>query len=145
MNGMWSQYADGHTGICIEFNRRVHPFNFALNIFYKEKLPPYSVDCGEDDLATMLRTKSDESEREQEYRLIARVGEVMPHNEDLRLVTFGDYLEIKPESIRSVIAGCRCDVEKLVRVVQSCSPTTKVKQAVRRPDEYRLEIVDVKT
>jgi len=41
---MWSHYADGHRGFCLEFDRSIEPFSRAENIFYTREFLGYEID-----------------------------------------------------------------------------------------------------
>jgi hypothetical protein len=95
INLMWSHYARGHTGICLEFSRKNIVFGAAQRIIYDEKLPRFDIDRGEDQAHLMLTTKSDEWAYEREYRLIVQAGEASENKGTPLFVTRKNYLELK--------------------------------------------------
>jgi hypothetical protein len=143
INLMWSHYANGHTGVCLQFSRKNPIFATAQKVVYAEKLPRYRIDAGEDEAQFMLQTKSDEWKYEQEYRLIARAGEAAEDPANRLLVTRKNYLALEREWLVSVIAGCRAPVDEIRELVAKHAPGLPVKQAVKSPDSYRPSVEDL--
>lgn len=75
---MWSHYADGHRGFCLEFDTAFDPFHKALQVQYSERIPsisPASVLLkGEGVLIPMITTKSDCWAYEKEWRIFHKEG-----------------------------------------------------------------------
>ena len=77
---MWSHYANGHRGFCLEFDTSVPPFSRALEVVYFEKPPtinPVDVlvqepsdDESNELLRAVVRTKARCWSYEQEWRLL---------------------------------------------------------------------------
>jgi len=89
---MWSHYADGHRGFCLEFDTSFWPFSKALGVTYSPTLPsinPLDVllnPPGDDENNRILRmfvlTKASCWSYEQEWRLM--------HGEPNKLFGYGD-------------------------------------------------------
>ncbi|SBV35254.1 conserved hypothetical protein [uncultured Stenotrophomonas sp.] len=72
---MWSHYADGGRGICLEFEASDALFEKAKKVNYVESIPLLSLDrmlCDKsyDDVMELFRTKSKAWEYEQEWRVM---------------------------------------------------------------------------
>ena len=71
---MWGHYADGHRGLCLEFDTRCVIFKSAWKVHYSEKYPSMNIaDAmikGEIDALAMLTTKARQWEYEQEWRVL---------------------------------------------------------------------------
>ena len=72
---MWSHYADGGRGICLEFKASDALFEKAKKVNYVESIPLLSLDrmlCDKsyDDVMELFRTKSKAWEYEQEWRVM---------------------------------------------------------------------------
>jgi hypothetical protein len=141
INLMWSHYARGHTGICLQFSKRNEVFGAAQRVIYTEELPHCPVDAGE--AAYMLLTKSDDWEYEQEHRVIARAHEPQDNTNGRLLITSNNYLTIKKQWLVSLIAGCRSPVTEMQALVYKYSPGLPVKRAVKSPEAYRVTIEDL--
>jgi hypothetical protein len=79
---LWSHYADGHRGFCLEFDTTYAPFRKARPVIYADAFP--TLDAGEvtevwihrkpDPLMKFLFTKSSCWEYEQEWRVLHHEG-----------------------------------------------------------------------
>ena len=72
---MWSHYADGGRGVCLEFNAADPLFEKAKKVNYVEEIPSISLDkmlCEDkyEDVMELFRTKSNAWEYEQEWRVM---------------------------------------------------------------------------
>ncbi len=142
INLMWSHYAKGHTGVCLQFSKSNPVFATAQKIIYTEKLPYYRIDGGPDEAQFMLLTKSDEWKYKSEYRIIALAGEALGERAGL-LVTRKDYLQIEKQWLVSVIAGCRSPLDEIRELVSKYSPGLPIKRAAMAPDAYRVTVEDL--
>jgi Protein of unknown function (DUF2971) len=89
---MWSHYADGHRGFCLEFDSAIEPFSKALPVRYREDFPyinpvdvlvePHTGDPENHLLGAMVLTKAPCWNYEQEWRIM--------HMEPSKLYTY-DY------------------------------------------------------
>lgn len=157
---MWAHYTKSHEGMVIEFDPK-HPFfspsgkspdvDFGIltEVIYSKVRPriisgkPTTVD----DLK-MLRTKSDEWEYEQEWRvfqLLEKSDEKIPRgNETVHL------FKLPPKAIKRVIIGCRMeDVATRLRIINAIKMNPELKhvqihEAVRELDEFGLKYVPLR-
>lgn len=139
---MWSHYADGHKGICLEFccnNNELFPD--AFKIMYEEKYP--LLDFTDRSLERQLVpfiTKSSVWGYEDEYRLIAMEE---PYADDGVLKTKENFLEIPEGSLKSVIIGCNLEEEnkrKVENIIREYGGGVEMKRALHVPDRYDLLI-----
>ena len=107
---MWSHYADGHRGFCLEFNTQCDPFNRARPVHYASEVPALDpVDYLEYDatkrnpLESMMQTKSACWEYEAEWRLIHMQAN-LEYSYDFRALTGVYFGSAMPEEQMSVIA-----------------------------------------
>ena len=77
---MWSHYADGHRGFCLEFDTSKHPFDRARQVRYTDEVPTVdpldAADLGSmaDILELMMLTKAECWSYEHEWRLVHGVA-----------------------------------------------------------------------
>jgi hypothetical protein len=77
---MWSHYADGHRGLCLEFDTNYVPFRerkYLHQIIYRNSYPllsPFDLIQSPDKLIYPLITKSKKWKYEEEWRIILKVG-----------------------------------------------------------------------
>jgi hypothetical protein len=136
---MWPRYADGHRGICLEFEHLEGLFGplpttqAALDVHYRDRMPVVQ-SIGSDDtdaVVAHLLTKSSEWRDEHEHRFIDLAGRGTRHFNSRALV--------------GVIFGCRTPAtdRKLIEewiASGPCAPS--LYEAVMKRDEYALEIID---
>jgi hypothetical protein len=136
---MWARYADGHRGICLEFEHLVglfHPSSScraAIDVQYSDQLPVVSVLCGDSGKVAVahLLTKSSEWRDEHEYRFIDFGGP------GVRKFT--------SNGLVGVILGCRIPeadrhlIRDWTAAVQS---KPRLYEAVIKEGEYALQIVE---
>lgn len=80
---MWSHYADGHHGFCLEYDTNFHPFDIKEKVFpvnYSENIPIINpiniiINPGEMVLMELLKTKSSHWSYEKEWRLFHAEGD----------------------------------------------------------------------
>ncbi len=131
---MWSHYADGNTGICIEFDANRHPFSRAFAMKYEERLPK----IGPEDFTgaskrlteAILLTKSKAWAYEREYRIMARDRSIDP---TFPVTTEDEYLAVPQGAITAIIAGCNAVLEPIRSLVREYAPGVRVKRAVTEP------------
>ncbi len=74
---MWSHYADGHRGFCLEFDTRFTPFSTAKQVHYSELLPSLpSEDSSINLVESLALTKSAKWCYEKEWRVFNKDGDV---------------------------------------------------------------------
>ena len=139
---MWSHYADKHRGICLEFSVADNPlFSEAGEAVYRLEYPSWA-GCDINDepgrVMELILTKSSDWCYEQEYRLIS--SDVPLRSNFLQV--HDDFFHLPDGSLKSIIIGCNADHRDIARVIKEFAPDLPIKQAVRSPNRYSLEIVD---
>lgn len=141
---MWSHYGDRHRGICLEFDASVPIVGNALQVIYREFLPPISASSFEDlgEMASMLLHKSSDWRYEDEYRIMARdlMADALPG--DFLHITDKDFLRLPPGALTAVIAGCNADLGTVGSIVREHAPGVLVKACVRAHNKYSLSVED---
>jgi hypothetical protein len=138
---MWSHYSRNHKGICLEFTVPNTRFKGALQVRYQKDYPALLLH-DPDAHMKMLLVKSDDWMYEQEFRLIC------PRFTDVKESPFildGNYLQIGPTDLTSIILGCQAGDEAAQTVralVNDHAPHVKVRQAIRALNEYSIVIED---
>ena len=140
---MWSHYAAGHTGICLEFHCHTKIFGTATRVEYLSQYPAFDLSDDEDDTNLLpWLTKSDAWSYEEEFRVIAQEKNTVPPEEVL--VTKGGLLKLPSRVLTSVILGCSitptaaAHIQGLIR--QQIFPPVALKKMVRLPDRYDLSV-----
>lgn len=140
---MWAHYADKHTAVCFEFDATQEPFTRAYRVLYNEALLALGPDIMEDPRGMadgVLLSKSKEWEYEGEYRILGREHEIDPA---FSITTKGDCLRLPQTALTGIIAGCNADVRAILPLVQNYAPGLPVRRAVRMPNKYHLEVVEI--
>ena len=136
---MWSHYADGHTGFCLEFDKEcLKSWNFCAPVRYRKSYPTFkeSVNYPHELYRLFLLRKSDCWEYEKEWRVIVNCGN--PKNRYLR---FPDHL------LTGVILGCQMpkkNKDMICRWVESRKIPPKLYQSNKKENEYGLMIEEIK-
>lgn len=145
INLMWSHYAFGHTGVCLEFRTDNRIFSRVKKVHYSKLLPKLHLEDESYQIGMkLLLYKSDDWAYEQEVHLIARPREWSSDDLDI-LTTDGHLLPLPPDTISSIIVGCNSDLDFLTQIVKQYTPTLGLKKAVRSNETYRLSIEAVKS
>lgn len=138
---MWSHYARNHRGICLEFAVPNTKFQLAFQVHYQNRYPKLLLHDSDSRLR-MLLVKSSDWAYEQEFRLICpRVTDI----KELPLTMDGNYLQIGPQAVKSIILGCQIDKAtdgKIRDLVREYAPHVRVRQARRALQRYELAIED---
>jgi hypothetical protein len=131
---MWGFYANGHRGVCLEFlaSSTTPFFGRTLPVQYEEKYPLVNFfdSTPEEQIGTVLLTKSSHWKYEKEWRIIERRG-------------FGVY-DYPPELLTAVILGAEMSGEhkKLIgEWIKKGSVRPAVYEARLKNDEFGLDIV----
>ncbi len=135
---MWSHYADGHKGICLEFQPiPTSPFFVIaqeMNYEYKYSKPNMLRSTKDEKMLAVLLTKSKDWEYEKEWRIIN-------HDNGPGIYKF------PTELLTGVILGCSI-VEKfknlIINLALSRNPKPKIYQAKKKKDDFGLDIIEVK-
>ena len=115
---MWAYYAESHKGICVGYDTKYRPFNFAISVNYQNPDKPFDVFASLKDDPTEIANhialrKAEEWSFEDEYRIPVNI-EGMP-----RLISF------ESAAIKEIRFGARIEPdfrEKVLRAV-SVLPT----------------------
>lgn len=123
---MWSHYADGHRGFCLEFDAGLEPFSKALKVSYSELLLSLKPENEAFNLFKNLATHKFKGwESEQEWRLFVRVGET----------EYG----FNPNSLISIYFGSEMPLEHQI-VLGSVASKLKTKLYIMRKDDKEYEL-----
>jgi Protein of unknown function (DUF2971) len=137
---MWSHYAAGHTGVCIQFKAThdVGYFGAALPVHYSKLYEEYPILAdGREQARRVVLTKSDNWKYESEWRVVVVGGNVFGE-------TPGDkYYLIQPEALIGIIFGCQISGEHRNKLKEwigrgECKPA--LYQATIKEREYGLDI-----
>lgn len=137
---MWAHYAEDHKGICVEFDLRNDTLCGALKCDYLPAFPVMKLhDNSEAASLSILLSKSDVWQYEQEYRLIAQERAVAIPGADT-LMTDDSLLRLPAMALRAIVAGCQADYDRVRGLVAQVAPQVTVRRAVRVPNRYELAI-----
>jgi len=140
---MWSHYADKHSGLCLQFDATEYPAGRAYQVLYRKELPALGPDIFTADKGmaeAVLLTKAIAWRYEDEYRILGRDESFDPA---FSIVTKDDSIVLPPGSLKAVIVGCNAKLEPIRQLVREYAPGLAIRQAVRQPHKYKLEIIDV--
>lgn len=138
---MWSHYAEGHSGICLEFSTQSPIMGDALQVTYRETYPSFDVADDSDFVLSTLLTKSADWSYEAEYRFIAQ-----ERNEAVGIRThFTDnsFLSLPTGSLKSVIVGCLMSSANKIQLrdlIKRTDPNVVLCEANKVPDKYQITI-----
>ena len=133
---MWSHYAEGHTGFCIEFERShdnaLGRYDECLPVIYDSaKVPsfePKDIEIQKDPMLVILTTKAPNWSYEKEWRLII---EKRSSNDLIKL----------PTKITSVIFGCKMDDAKRRTILNILDDDMMYSEAKQSKESFSLDIV----
>lgn len=124
---LWSHYAQGHAGLCLEFDTNYHPFSKAQPICYVKELPKLStLDVlleMEQTLNRLIRIKSKAWQYEREWRIPWSQGKTL--------------VEYDPRALKTVYFGLRAD-HAFIGQVKAILPRCNFLQMDRPKDAYRF-------
>ncbi len=117
---MWSHYADGHTGYCLEFDGSVAPFALAMAVQYSTqrlKVHPYTLKPEDAHGMKALLVKHTCWAYEKEWRVLSTDGPGLSKYppERLTAVYFGMRMSIERQKVILRLLG---DGDKVLRVFQ---------------------------
>jgi len=131
---MWSHYANGHRGFCLEFDGELQPFKNAIAVQYSDRLPTlYKPEDDAADLQTpLITTKSTGWAYEKEWRLIIRDGDKA--------------LRVDAAALTGIYFGCAMpsDHKKEISLILRNTPT-KMYDMKRSETEFKVEIYEEKS
>jgi hypothetical protein len=142
---MWGHYAEGHTGVCLEFeipdgklfkvvgeDSASHPVVGPLPVKYENQLPKYNLFTGTSkEMSACLTTKSLEWQYEKEYRSIS--------------FRYLGLIEYEPAKLTAVIAGCRMhnkEFEELQKTISLLKVPTKLLKVTKKEREFGFNFVE---
>jgi len=136
---MWSHYADGHRGICLEFNASTLQavFASAFRIKYQKEYPilnRFTSSDNEELLDTALLTKSDHWDYEKEWRIIERRG--------------SGWYKFPEQLLSGVILGCLIRPDDKIRVMDWLRKRkfpVKLYEASIKEYEFGIELREITT
>jgi Protein of unknown function (DUF2971) len=140
---MWSHYGGNHSGVCLEFDRSSEPIRAALRVTYSTSYPSFDLTDKSDRSLAVLTSKSDVWSYEAEYRLVAQERSVAMSATGRTLMTDNNFLILPVGALRAVIVGCMMSDENkrlLEGMVRRAPRSVEVRQAVRSPNRYALDI-----
>lgn len=131
---MWSHYADGHKGICLQFERTdKRPFlQRAQKIKYVDSLPRLDFFRLRDWINELLITKLKRWEYEDEWRIIEMSGP-------------GIY-QLPEGVLTGVILGCKIsksDESRIISWLNKCKKAITLYRAQIKENDDRLEIIQI--
>jgi hypothetical protein len=139
---MWSHYARNHSGICLEFAVDNPVMCGAYQVQYCESYPSMALAGGPvEEVLIPLITKSDDWQRENEYRVIAQEKSAAVGGPTL--LTENNFLQFAPEILKAVIVGCRmqkADRDVIQGWVNAIGGRIELKEAVQIPNRYEIRI-----
>lgn len=134
---MWSHYANGHKGICLEFNTSGEPFNKLFKVEYSNDFPSVSIvklltdvrgiSLTEETLRPLL-TKYTSWEYEKEWRVFHKVS--------------GTLFGYDVESLKAVYFGVNidyADLEIVCLILLGQNPEVKFYRSHKGIDEYKVD------
>jgi len=134
---MWSHYADGHTGFCIEFERSddndLGKWNYCLPVTYDAVDVPSVDPASIEDRASVAKIVSSKAPNwsyEKEWRLI------ISHESADGLISL-------PARITSVIFGCKMDGARRHTIANILHRDVFYLEAIQQKDRFCLEIKQI--
>jgi hypothetical protein len=132
---MWSHYADGHRGFCLEFDTSRDPFHRAEPVLYQKELPSahpaaFLSDArnhqADEAFNAFVRTKVDAWRYEEEWRIIHAQG--------------GTEYGYEPAALSGVYFGCAMPFAhiEIITLILRGSPT-KLYRMQRSPDRFAVD------
>jgi hypothetical protein len=162
---MWSHYAEGHTGVCLEFQFSLYEFGVAaslpglsapvcaLPVFYAEEFPDF------DFVEYFILSERDKAGHQSSLLQFARTvfltkAVVWKYEQEYRIIDFPPRIGIRmyglrpfsPKSLTGIIFGCRIKreaKEEIMALVAARTPRPRLYEAKVKPREFAIEIVEV--
>lgn len=125
---MWSHYAMGHAGFCLEFDTGDLPFINARPVRYRNKLPTINaldlISPSPTNLDLLLLTKGMDWKYQREWRIFNQKG--------------GQAVNYDPDCLTGVYFGLKLEPRYKERLYQLGSPKTAFYQMEKSEDEYKI-------
>ena len=121
---MWAHYGDKHRGICIEYDRKIHPFDLCRRIEYTDKVFCLSINDTvniEEQLKIKIHEaflrKSNLWNYEKEWRIVSEAHTLISYPpEAIKSITFGFFCGQKnKEEIYKATSHLNIDYYEIVR------------------------------
>lgn len=131
---MWSHYADGHKGFCLEFDGDIEPFSKSFEVTYGSNIPTLKSDLlfkDEDQLVSIkkfLSYKSEEWKHEEEIRLL--------HQEKGKKYKYSNH------SLKAIYFGLKTDqsnVEIICSIIKANNPSVKFYRMKKLKNRFGIE------
>ena len=105
-NLMWAHYGNNHTGVCLEFQVKLHSSLWLKPVVYAEFLPIAQFKNIEKLIPDIMLTKDRKWSHEKEYRILARERNslISPWN---GVIVENYFLKLNPGALKSIIVGCQ--------------------------------------
>lgn len=134
---MWSHYADGHKGFCLEFDTKYEPFSKARKVEYAEEIPSINrvdaiLDDIESDFMKMITTKYCCWRYEKEWRIF--------HLESNKFYGYPG------EALTGVYLGSEMNfahLEIIALILQGQNPNIKMYKAIRDSTKFAVDFQEV--
>lgn len=135
-NLMWSHYTDNHKGICVEYSNELIEYLKLNESFFASKTVNYSdippaVDSFENNQNQVVKiffNKQSEWKYEREFRIL------------LRCKNQTEFIKIKPEFIKSVYIGSKCDNHISSKIIKLCNmKSIKIYHVITLGKTYKIE------
>ena len=134
---MWSHYADGHRGICLEFDRGNDLIGTTQQVKYRKTYPEWTNPYEMPDPLDLILTKSEEWWYEREWRIVAT-----PLDGPLKICN-ADFVRLPDGALTAIIVGAASSCyDEVTSIVRTHAPTVLVKRARKVPYSYSLVIED---
>lgn len=111
---MWSHYAKGHRGFCLEFDTQYEPFNRSKRVRYSKNIPDVDIKDWKDgnltgNVLSPILTKYETWQYEKEYRIIHEEADYLEEYDSKALtgIYFGSEMDSSLEHILIAIAQQR--------------------------------------
>ena len=138
---MWSHYADGHTGFCLEFDREgFKSWNFCEPIQYRKAYPTCKQFIDKIESKALhqifLLRKSEHWKYEKEWRVIVNCEN--PANRTLKFLD---------ELLTGIILGCQMPKayeDVILRWYGKRKNLPRLYRAIKKENEYGLRIQEIK-
>ncbi|AZQ42789.1 DUF2971 domain-containing protein [Nonlabens ponticola] len=130
---MWSYYADGHKGICLEFDSTVLPFSKTIEVTYRSEIPNIISDL----------FFSKESDLQSLMKLATHKSIEWSHEEELRLLHHNNNQKYRyPKgSLKALYFGCKVSDEhfdKIMSIVRQIYPEVRLFKMVPSTTKFIL-------
>lgn len=137
---LWSHYANGHRGICIEFDATMMPFAVALSVTYSDEYPRLDFSGASPDtfIQASILTKASYWAYENEFRLITAEidGTIYPRSAQ-------DMLELPERAVTAVIVGQQFPLSKIDEVqslIRRFAPHVELRVMSRNFRGFKLDM-----